>query len=318
MQSIDWLSRLLALTPVSGRAEHRCFFGAPWRLENPLSEPGQIPYHIVLAGSAVLDIADGAPPRRLKAGDILLLPHGAAHILHDGGGEEPSPARVRVGPTLTIDENDGDGERLDMLCGRFILSPTHERLVRDYLPSRLVVNAAEHTARTARAGTSAELASLVGLMRSESAGENLGGHAMLTALSTAMFTLALRLASEDADAPNGLLALAGHPRLAPALAAIFNNPEKPWTLPQLASLCHMSRATFIRQFQRRLGRSAADLLSDVRMTVAANELRASSAPTGAVAEAAGYQSEAAFQRTFKQHMGVTPAQYRRQAMTASA
>jgi AraC family transcriptional activator of mtrCDE len=79
----------------------------------------------------------------------------------------------------------------------------------------------------------------------------------------------------------------------------------------------MSRATFIRQFQQRLGRSAADLLTDVRMTVAANELRSSSAATGAVAEAAGYQSEAAFQRMFKQHMGVTPAQYRRQAMTAA-
>jgi AraC family transcriptional activator of mtrCDE len=305
------------MMPVSGRAEHRCFFGAPWRLENPLSEAGQIPYHIVLAGSAVLDTADGAPPRRLKAGDILLLPHGAGHILHDGGGQEPSPVRLRVGPTLTIDENDGDGERLDMLCGRFILSPTHERLVRGYLPSRLVVSAAEHTAGAARAGTAAQLASLVALMRSESAEENLGGHAMLTALSTAMFTLTLRLASEGAEPPSGLLALAGHPRLAPALAAIFNTPKKPWTLPELASLCHMSRATFIRQFQQRLGRSAADLLTDVRMTMAANELRSSSAATGAVAEAAGYQSEAAFQRMFKQHMGVTPAQYRRQAMTAA-
>jgi AraC family transcriptional activator of mtrCDE len=316
MQPIDWLSRLLAMMPVSGRAEHRCFFGAPWRLQYSLSEPGQIPYHIVLAGSAVLDCADGAAPRHLKAGDILLLPHGAAHLLHDGGGQEPSPTRLRVGPTLTIDENDGEGERLDMLCGRFILSPTHEQLVRDYLPSRLVVSAAEHTAGTSRPGTSAQLASLVGLMRSESAAENLGGHAMLTALSTAMFTLTLRLASEDTEAPSGLLALAGHPRLAPALAAIFNQPEKPWTLPELASLCNVSRATFIRQFQQRLGRSAGDLLTDVRMTVAANELRSSSAPTGAVAEAAGYQSEAAFQRMFKQHMGVTPAQYRRQAMTA--
>lgn len=311
MQPTDWLSHLLVMMPVSGRAEHRCFFGAPWRLDMPPSEAGEIPYHIVLAGSARLDSADGAPPRRLKAGDILLLLNGAAHILHDSGDRAPSPIRQRLGPTLTINENDGEGERLDMLCGRFILAPTHERLVRDYLPSRLVVSAGEHTAGTARPGTAAQLAGLVGLMRSESAEENLGGHAMLTALSTALFTLALRLASEDAAAPSGLLALAGHPRLAPALAAIFNQPEKPWTLPELAGLCNMSRATFIRQFQQRLSRSAADLLTDVRMTVAAGQLRSSSAPTGAVAEAAGYQSEAAFQRVFKQHMGMTPAQYRR-------
>jgi AraC family transcriptional activator of mtrCDE len=47
------------------------------------------------------------------------------------------------------------------------------------------------------------------------------------------------------------------------------------------------------------------------MTLAANELTKSALSTGAVAEAAGYQSEAAFQRVFKSHMGVTPAQWRK-------
>jgi AraC family transcriptional regulator, activator of mtrCDE len=50
-------------------------------------------------------------------------------------------------------------------------------------------------------------------MRIESALENLGGRAMLNALSAAMFTLTLRLASEASEAPVGLLALAGHPSL---------------------------------------------------------------------------------------------------------
>ena len=45
--------------------------------------------------------------------------------------------------------------------------------------------------------------------------------------------------------------------------------------------------------------------------LAANELRKSSISTGAVAETVGYQSEAAFQRAFKGHMGVTPAQWRK-------
>lgn len=47
------------------------------------------------------------------------------------------------------------------------------------------------------------------------------------------------------------------------------------------------------------------------MTLAANELKRSSLSTGAVAEGVGYQSEAAFQRAFKGHMGVTPAQWRK-------
>ena len=73
----------------------------------------------------------------------------------------------------------------------------------------------------------------------------------------------------------------------------------------------MSRATLARQFQEKLGRSATDLLTDIRMTLAANELKKSALSTAAVAASVGYQSEAAFQRAFKSHMGVTPAQWRK-------
>jgi len=47
------------------------------------------------------------------------------------------------------------------------------------------------------------------------------------------------------------------------------------------------------------------------MTLVANELKNSSASTAAVAETVGYQSEAAFQRVFKQSMGMTPEHWRR-------
>ena len=154
-------------------------------------------------------------------------------------------------------------------------------------------------------------AGLVGLMRSETADSVLGGRAMLNALSTAMFALVLRFASEAADAPRGLLALAADPRLMPAVAALFNEPARAWSLPELARLCHMSRATLARQFQEKLGRSASDLLTEIRMALAANELKKSPISTGAVAELVGYQSEAAFQRAFKKETGMTPAQWRK-------
>jgi AraC family transcriptional activator of mtrCDE len=162
-----------------------------------------------------------------------------------------------------------------------------------------------------RSGTATQLAGLVSLMRGEATADRLGGRAMLNALSTAMFALVLRLASEADSAPVGLLALAGHPRLAPALAVLFNEPARQWSLPELARVSNMSRATLARQFQKKLGRSATDLLTDIRMTLAANELKKSSMSTSAVAQAAGYQSEAAFQRAFKCHMGMTPAQWRK-------
>lgn len=309
---LDWLSRLLEMMPVRGHLDLRCTYGAPWRIDQASAAPGEIPYHVVLNGSAVLNDPGGGPPTRLAEGDILLLPAGARHVLHDGGGAPPAPARERATLNLTLSENAGQGERLDLLCGRFVLSAPHDRLLQAYLPKQFVVRAGPRQGSTEAPSTGAQLASLVGLMRIESADDRLGGHVMLSALSTAMFALTLRLASEGDHAPAGLLALAGRSRLAPAVAAMFSNPAHPWSLPELAQLCNMSRATLARHFQETLGRSASDLLTDIRMTLAANDLRTSSKSTGAVADAVGYQSEAAFQRAFKQHMGMTPARWRRE------
>lgn len=303
---MDWLSRLFEMMPVRGRLDLRCAYGAPWRIDQGPGEPNEIPYHAVLAGSAMLDDPAGGRPLKLEPGDILLLPGNPRHVMHDGSGAAPLRARNRASLNFTISENPGSGERLDLLCGHFAIAPPHDRLLRSYLPPRLVVHARADAGDTAR-----QLDSLVALMRRESADDRLGGRAMLNALSSAMFALVLRLASLTDDAPRGLLALAGHPRLAPAVAALFNEPARAWSLPELARLCGMSRATLARQFQEKLGRSAADLLTDIRMALAANELRKSSLSTGAVAEVVGYQSEAAFQRAFKRHIGITPAQWRK-------
>jgi AraC family transcriptional activator of mtrCDE len=317
-EPMDWLSRLLDMTPVRGRLDLRCFYGAPWRIDQAHAQTGEIPYHVVLAGTAMLSDPAGGPPLRLEAGDMLLFSQGDSHVLHDGSGKPAKPAHNRESANVIISENKGTGERLDMLCGHFVIAATHERLLRSYLPSRLVVRAADREGSTAKPGTAAELTGLVTLMRLASGSEGLGGRAMLNALSTALFTLTLRLASEAREVPAGLLALAGYPRLAPALEAMFREPGRPWTLPTLAQLCNMSRATFVRLFQEKLGHSASDLLTDIRMTLAANELKNPSLSTGAVAETVGYQSEAAFQRAFKQHIGVTPASWRRAAKTQAA
>jgi AraC family transcriptional activator of mtrCDE len=206
-----------------------------------------------------------------------------------------------------------------MLCGRFFIAPPHDRLVRDYLPTKVVVHATnmdgDGDGDASFDGPSDQLAALVRLMRGETSVDTLGGRAMLNALSSALFTLALRVASNSEQAPTGLLALAGHPRLAPALSAIFNEPARQWTLPELAERCSMSRATFMRHFQDKLGRSAYDLLTDVRMSLASNELKRPSATTESVAESVGYQSVAAFRRSFSQWMGMTPGEWRRMART---
>jgi AraC family transcriptional regulator, activator of mtrCDE len=308
---MDWLSRFLEIVPVSGHLDIRCLYAAPWRLAFETARPGEIPYHIIVSGTATLEDPGGPSPQPLTAGDILLFPHGVAHTLHDGSGKRPKPAKQKSSLNLTISKNAGKGDRLDMLCGHFVVPPLYSRHLQDYLPPRLIIHTDIEDVSGVNSGSKLQLANLVSLMRNEATYEKVGGHAMLNALSAAMFALTLRLAGESDLAPTGLLALAGAPRLSPALSAMFNDPAHPWGLPELASLCNMSRATFVRHFHQAMGRSASDLLLEIRMTLAAKQLRQSSSSTGEIAEAVGYQSEAAFQRAFKRHMSVTPAQWRR-------
>lgn len=311
MSQVDWLSHLLQMITISGQVEARCAYGAPWSVAWAESAAHEIPYHVVLKGRALIEDPGTGTIKELTGGDIVLLPHGSAHVLHDGSGRAPGLTRNRLDASgLMLSENDGKGERLDMLCGRFFIAPPHDRLIRDYLPTTLVVRAMDGRGEHASGSASQHLASLVGLMRMESAGENPGGHAILNALTSALFTLALRAASESEQAPAGLLALAGHSRLAPAISAMFTDPSRNWNLPDLADLCSMSRATFVRHFQEKLGRSAIELLTDIRMSLAANELKKPAMSTEAVADIVGYRSVAAFRRVFTDRMKMTPGQWR--------
>jgi AraC family transcriptional activator of mtrCDE len=238
--------------------------------------------------------------------------------LHDGSRATPVPARERASGSLLVSENGAAGEALDMLCGRFVVAPPHDRLVRSYLPSELVVRTEDIGIAAQSLPQAERLSRLVGLMRAETMDNQVGSGAVLNALSSALFALTLRAAGEAGQARTGVLALAAHPRLAPAAAAIFNDPARAWTLPELAGLCIVrpvpAASTLMRQFQASLGCSAMDLLTDTRMSTAANALRKSTLSTEAVADLVGYQSVSAFRRVFAQRMGMTPGEWRQHAL----
>jgi len=310
----DWLSHFLKMITVTGKLEAHCTYGAPWRVVWPQAAAHEIPYHIVLKGRAIIENPSTGDTQELIAGDIVLLPHGSAHVLHDGSGRPPARTYNSQGSAgWALSENDGPGERLDMLCGRFHIEPPYDRLIRDYLPATLSVHTMQAHGHDGAASASNHLVNLVGLMRIESLGDKPGGYAILNALTSALFTLVLRAVSESGKAPPGLLALAGNPRLAPAISAMFADPAHGWNLPDLADLCSMSRATFMRHFQERLGRSAIDLLTDIRMSLASSELKKPGMTTEAVADSVGYRSVAAFRRAFTDKVGMTPGQWRRLA-----
>ncbi|SDH22765.1 cupin domain-containing protein [Paraburkholderia phenazinium] len=318
---MDLLSRLLALMPVAGRLDVRCHFGAPWRIDEPAADAREIPYHVLLRGEAVIEDGHGEP-LRMTAGDIVLFPAGAPHALHDGSSGAVTAASARQVDGLTVATNEGTGAAVDILCGRFLLPAVPERLLRDHLPGRLLVHSVapgDDVDAAQRDGefANSRLARLIQLMREEALEQGPASETLVNHLSGALFALTLRFASHADEPPRGLLALAQRPRLQPAVAAMFDEPGKPWTLPELAELCHMSRATFARHFDEAIGRSASDVLTEIRMALAGRKLAQTSLGIAEIGEAVGYQSDAAFQRVFKRQVGMTPAQWRALAKAES-
>jgi AraC family transcriptional activator of mtrCDE len=317
MSENDWLSHFLQLITVTGQLEVRCTYSGPWRVAWSQTAAHEIPYHIVLNGRAVLEDLQTQVTRELAGGDIVLLPHGSAHVLHDGSGRAPAPNRNRRGAAgWMVSANDGEDAPLELLCGRLFVEHPHGQILRDYLPANLVVRAMSSHEEKANGLASSRLASLVSLMRIEAAGEKPGGSLILNAFSSALFTLALRTASESGQAPPGLSSLVGDPRLTPAISAMFADPAHAWTLSELAGLCGVSRDTFIRHFHDKLGRSAVGLLADIRMSLAANRLKNTAMSAAEVAGSVGYRSLVAFRRVFTGRIGMTPMQWRRLAHEA--
>ncbi|TJW36393.1 MAG: AraC family transcriptional regulator, partial [Mesorhizobium sp.] len=79
MSEVDWLSHLLQIITVTGQLEVRCAYGAPWRIAWSRAAANEIPYHVVVKGRAIFEDPESKTAQELVSGDIVLLPHGAAH-----------------------------------------------------------------------------------------------------------------------------------------------------------------------------------------------------------------------------------------------
>jgi AraC-like DNA-binding protein len=107
------------------------------------------------------------------------------------------------------------------------------------------------------------------------------------------------------DLPPGLLPGLADERLAPALVAMHETPGDPWNLESLARRSNMSRSAFAARFKDVLGRSPGDHLTEWRLTVAQEQLRAGMSVSSVAAEL-GYASASAFSRVFAQRIGHSP------------
>jgi AraC-like DNA-binding protein len=107
------------------------------------------------------------------------------------------------------------------------------------------------------------------------------------------------------------LAALEDPVLAPAMAILHAEPQRRWTVRQLADSVTVSRSVLDERFRRVLGRSPIRYLTDWRMHLAVNLLATTGHPVAAVARRVGYDSEEAFSRAFKRVHGSAPGAWRR-------
>jgi AraC family transcriptional activator of mtrCDE len=273
-------------------------------MEYQAQDNGVAPYHLIVEGRARLEM-DGRDAIELVAGDMLMLPRGHRHRL--GAGTPAQAAAILTllpGGEVAQIGNQGSGPLTDILCGQFHYGTAAAGTLIGALPDIVLI-------RTAGRADFVGLQALVTLLRDEASSSRPGASAVVSHLASALFSLILRAWLEQAGAVPGLFTLLADGRLSKALNEMLAEPEKAWSMEQLAQRCNMSRSTFVRMFRKVSGTTPGDLLMRMRMAQASIWLQQANLGVGEISEAVGYNSEAAFNRAFKRYMGAGPGQYRR-------
>ncbi|MBU8899582.1 AraC family transcriptional regulator [Corallococcus sp. M34] len=307
---MDALSQFIQLTRPQASLDLRCLFQGPFSVPHDAAPEGQVLFHLVLAGSCLMESGGRTFP--LREGDFILFPRGHAHTLQVPARTANTPDRKARGGhngMLPLRQTGRGAAEVDLLCGRFVHGPGSTTLLVRTLPDPLHVSLRESAAFPA-------LQAVIELMRQEAGARAPGALAIVTSLSQALLTLALRVHGQRQDAAPGTLTLLSDARLGPSVQAMLTTPERAWTLDALAELAAMSRATYARHFKARAAMTMWEFLTRVRMTLACNHLLHGQDNVGEIGERIGYRSEAAFGKAFKQHLGTTPARYRRSNSTS--
>jgi AraC-like DNA-binding protein len=317
------LDDALAKLRLEGAIFFRAEFTEGWAYESPPAagdfarqlRPGAerlTIFHIVARGSCWVSIVDGE--RHLaREGDVIVLPYGDPHVM---GGSEAAisvPIFSLMDPPpwdrLPVLRHGAGGPRTDVVCGYLHSEDPLFDPDRRALPDAFVVRPPDGPAsRWLR--TSVEYA----LELSESALPTTPAPTKLPELLLGE-VLRLHLASAPA-ADHGWLGALGDPVLGPALARLHAEPERRWTVADLAAEVAVSRSVLDERFRRILGRSPIRYLTEWRMHVARDLLWSSDLTVAQVAHRVGYESEEAFSRAFKRANGSSPARWRASRLAA--
>jgi len=300
---MDALTRVLDMARPRAGLDLRCQLSGAFRIDHAPAAPGIAPFHLLLAGRLRIRSADGE--LTAQADDFILFPRGGAHVVGDDGADgEPAPMRMRHDGLLPLRRIGKGPLDADLLCGHFEHVRGASELLFASLPDPLHVSLAGDDG-------SGSLRAVVALMRQEAAARRAGALAIVAALSQTLLALALRAHGERRDGESGLLALLADPRLGASAQAVLKDPGRDWSIETLGRLAAMSRAQYARRFRETAGMTVFEFVGRARMAIASDLLRGSRRTVADIAAHVGYQSEAAFAKTFRQRVGELPGQYRR-------
>ena len=106
-----------------------------------------------------------------------------------------------------------------------------------------------------------------------------------------------------------------HSRLSRLLLYLEHHIHESVSLSKAADIACMERTAFCKFFRRATGINYTRFLHAFRIHRAAILLVSHDLSITQVADGVGYQSTAVFERHFKQHFGMTPREYRADAMS---
>jgi AraC family transcriptional activator of mtrCDE len=280
-----------------------CRFGGDWISPHDAAQAGSAHFHIVTRGECVID-GPSHSPIRLQKGDILLLPHGKAHVLRARIGADQAGTVAAEFRNAILRKTSLDLEvTTEMICGQLHFEEASENLLIAALPEIMVLHARERSLMD-------RFRTLMFCIRDELDGNEAGAMAIATDLASAMFIMMLRQHLANYPPVEGLLALLSQRATAKAVIAMLRDPSYEWTLDELAARAVVSRATLIRSFGRTSGVAPLTFLTELRLALARRQLAMTRDTINQIATDIGYQSEAALSRAFLRRFGIRPGKFR--------
>jgi len=157
---------------------------------------------------------------------------------------------------------------------------------------------------------------VLGMLFEEASSQYCGRQGMLDRLFEVVLIQVLRQLMETGQTRAGMLAGLAHPRLRNAIVAVHDEPQKEWSLEELARVCGMSRSAFANGFRDAVGVTPAAYLQRWRVGLAQKALLQGKS-LKLIAQDVGYGSEAALSRAFKAQSGKSPREWRGQQAAAA-